>query len=127
MSDEQIFEPSFADGIWTGIIPKGVSQTDAPEIGAFLDGRDLGNLAVTDDGRNRWRLEFPIPAEVLGDGVSTFVFIERQGQVPIGRFCVIAGTPAAQNVLAQLDALQAELDQLKSAFRREARRNRDKI
>ena len=63
----------------------------------------------------------------MGEGVTTFLFVDRDTSGPLGRFCIIAGAMAEQDVLAQLDALQTELDQLKSSFRREARRRREDL
>lgn len=125
MSDDLIFESGFANGRWTGSLRRETAQPNAPEIGVFLDGRDLGDVAASAEEDGLWKLEFPVPTEALGEGVSTFVFVDRQSSEPVGRFCVIAGAVADRDVLAQLDALQSELDLLKSAFRREARRNRD--
>lgn len=127
MSESPISESRFARGLWTGFLRHDRARSDAPEIGVLLGGLDLGDVAVTADGDSLWKLEFPIPAEVLAEGVSTFLFVDRKTSEPLGRFCIVAGLVAEQDVLARLDAMQSELDQLKSAFRREARRNRDRM
>ena len=124
MDDRSIFEPQFVAGRWSGLLHRDRAQSGTPEIGVFLGGRDLGDVALSADENDRWKLDFAIPAEELADGVSTFVFVDRRTSEPLGRFCIIAGGIAEQDVLAQLDALQSEMDHLKAAFRREARRNR---
>jgi hypothetical protein len=60
----------------------------------------------------------PIPAELLSDGVQTFV-IRQDGQAEVlASFAVIAGAMVDTDLRAELDLLRAELDMLKRAFRR---------
>ena len=123
MSEDLIFEARFSAGQWTGRLRRDEAQAGVPEIGVFLSGKDLGDVTVSADD-DYWNLEFAFPLDLLGNGVSTFVFVDRRTSEALGRFCFIAGKAAELDVLAQLDALQSELTQLKAAFRREARRNR---
>lgn len=125
MNECLISESRLAEGRWTGRLRRDELQSETPEIGVFLGGSDLGDVLLSPYEDSQWKLEFPIPGEVLGDGVSTFVFVDRQTSEPLGRFCIVAGAVAQLDVLAQLDALQIELDQLKSAFRRQSRRKRE--
>ena len=124
MGGGPISESRVTNGLWSGQLEIEGLKTDAPDIGVFLKGQDLGNAETTAAGDRHWKLQFPIPSRVLADGISTFVFVDRQTSEPLGRFCIVAGDMAEQEILAQLDALQSEIDQLKSAFRREARRSR---
>jgi hypothetical protein len=60
----------------------------------------------------------PIPADLLSEGVQTFV-IRQEGQVEVlASFAIIAGAALDTDLRAELDLLRAELDMLKRAFRR---------
>ncbi len=76
----------------------------------------LAGLSVAPEGAARWRLRLPIPAEVLSDGVQTFLI--RQGDETVGRFTIVTGVVLEDDLRAEIDLLRAELDMLKRAFRR---------
>ena len=121
MGDGLITETRFDKGRWVAFVSGTKADPARPEIGVFLNGQDLGDVSCSAEADGRWKLEFQIPSDVLADGVSTFLFVERKTSRLLGRFCVVAGELEKLDVLAQLDVLQSELDQLKSAFRREVR------
>jgi hypothetical protein len=59
----------------------------------------------------------PIPAEVLNDGVQTFL-IRQKGGDRLAHFTIITGVAMEDDLRAEVDLLRAELDMLKRAFRR---------
>ncbi|MCL7464229.1 hypothetical protein [Phaeovulum sp. NW3] len=101
-------------GHWEGIIAAGAPP--APEV-VHLD-QVLPGLTVDAQPDGRWRLTLPIPAELLHDGVQTFVVRDAGSGDRIGHFTIIAGVPLDDDIRAELDLLRAELDMLKRAFRR---------
>lgn len=91
----------------------------APEIEVWhqdckLDGVTLGPAS----GAGRWPVSVPIPAELLSDGVQTFVVRDGRSGARLGRFTIVTGVPLEDDIRAEVDLLRAELDMLKRAFRR---------
>lgn len=80
--------------------------------------RPLPGLDTKPDGPGRWRLSLPIPAEVLSDGVQTFLLIDAPSGQVLAHFTIITGVPLEHDLRAEIDLLRAELDLLKRAFRR---------
>lgn len=99
-------------GHWEGIW---AAQT-APDLRVLHLETELPGLQVEADGPGKWRLRLPVPAEVLADGVQTFLIC--QGDETVGRFSIVTGVPLEDDLRAEIDLLRAELDMLKRAFRR---------
>lgn len=99
-------------GHWEGIW----AASQAPTLEVVHLEQVLPGLAVEPQGSGKWRLSLPIPAEVLSDGVQTFLL--RQGDETVGRFTIVTGVALEDDLRAEIDLLRAELDMLKRAFRR---------
>jgi hypothetical protein len=96
------------EGVWAG--------SAEPALQVVHLERDLPGLSIAPLERSKWALRLPIPAELLSDGVQTFLVQER-GET-VGRFCIVTGEPLEDDLRAEIDLLRAELDMLKRAFRR---------
>ena len=59
-----------------------------------------------------------IPADLLSDGVQTFVITDTDTGDRLEQFSIVTGQPMEDDVRAEVDLLRAELDMLKRAFRR---------
>ena len=70
------------------------------------------------DGPGVWFLRFPIPAEVISDGVQTFVISDAATNAVMATFSLLAGDVLDHNLRAKISLLRAELDMLKREFRR---------
>lgn len=104
-------------GVWEGVIS---SLKDAPEVIVIHLEKMLAGVAVTPlpNQIGEFLLTVPIPANLLNDGVQTFVIIEKNTEETLGNFAIIAGSPLDDDLRAEIDLLRAELDLLKRAFRR---------
>ena len=80
--------------------------------------RPMPGLEATAHGAGRWRLSLPIPAEVLNDGVQTFLLSDGPSGEVLAHFTIVTGVPLEDDLRAEIDLLRAELDMLKRAFRR---------
>lgn len=98
-------------GHWEGIW----AAEQEPKLAVFHRETELQGLSVTASG-GKWLLRLPIPAEVLSDGVQTFLL--REAGETVGRFTIVTGVPLEDDLRAEIDLLRAELDMLKRAFRR---------
>ena len=60
----------------------------------------------------------PIPAEVIADGVQTFLISDTTTGERIGDFALMSGDALSYDIRAEVTLLREELDMLKRAFRR---------
>jgi hypothetical protein len=103
-------------GVWEAVL----NGPAKPEVEMLHDNRVLAGLAVTEmPGKaGGWALRFPVPAELLSEGVQTFVLRNKGTGEAVAQFAIIAGVPIEEDIRAEMDLLRAELDMLKRAFRR---------
>ncbi len=103
-------------GWWEGVLT-GVEA--APEIEVDLRGEILKGVTIapTQGSGGDFVVRVPIPAEVLNDGVQTFL-IRQKGGDSLAHFTIITGVALEDDLRAEIDLLRAELDLLKSSFRR---------
>jgi hypothetical protein len=114
MTDPKIITSEMRAGIWqaelTGTAPDQVTVSHA---GTKLEGVSVEG----DPSRGCWRITVPIPAAAMSDGVQTFVVQDGQGAT-FADFAIAAGDVLADDLRAEVALLRAELDMLKSAFRK---------
>ena len=103
-------------GIWEGVL----SGTDRPALEVrHLEAEVPGiSVAAIPDRPGEWAVRVPIPADVLGEGVQTFLIRNRDTGETLQHFTIITGVPMEDDLRAEVDLLRAELDMLKRAFRR---------
>ncbi|WP_347312357.1 hypothetical protein [Defluviimonas sp. SAOS-178_SWC] len=89
----------------------------APAVEVWHLERQLENVSVTGAGASRWSVSVPIPAELLSDGVQTFLVRDGATGGALGHFTIVTGEPLEDDIRAEVDLLRAELDMLKKAFR----------
>lgn len=103
-------------GIWEGVL----SGTDRPAIEVRHQEAEVPGVTVTaiPDRPGEWAVRVPIPAEVLAEGVQTFLIRNRDTGETMQHFTIITGVAMEDDLRAEVDLLRAELDMLKRAFRR---------
>jgi len=104
-------------GVWEGVLD-GVVDTPPP-ISATHQGAGIEGVTVArspDDAH--WVVHVPVPAELLSDGVQTFVVVNAETDETLNSFTLLAGEALAEDIRAEMALLREELDMLKSAFRR---------
>lgn len=103
-------------GVWEGVLT--APGADLPRIEVLHLERPLAGVTVTPvpgrEGDHAVRV--PIPAEVLSEGVQTFLI--RSGDQTLAHFTIVTGVTLEDDLRAEIDLLRAELDMLKRAFRR---------
>lgn len=117
MSDAKLVKTRFRAGVWEGVL-SGVSGQPAVEVLHLEEA--LAGVIVTEmaDRPGHWAVRVPIPAEVLSEGVQTFLIREASSDDRLGHFTIITGVAMEDDIRAEVDLLRAELDMLKRAFRR---------
>lgn len=91
-------------------------EKEAPDLEVRHQGEVLEGLLLTGEPGD-WHLSQPIPAELLSEGVLTFLVCRKSDGEVIDRFSLVAGAPLAGDLRAEIDLLRTELDMLSRAFR----------
>lgn len=107
-------------GVWEGVLTTHSDHATPPEIEVRhlqlpLDGV---TVALAEGMKKTWAVRVPIPADVLSDGVQTFLIHAKPGGEKLASFTIITGAALEDDIRAEVDLLRAELDMLKRAFRR---------
>lgn len=114
------------NGVWEGVL-----QCNSPSSKPRLLVRHLNNLvgeavvaldeASAKDHLQTWRVRVELPLSRISDGIQTFIIEDFETGLPLGHETIFAGEPNAGELQAEVALLRAELDLLKSAFRRHCR------
>ncbi|PLS22818.1 hypothetical protein [Neptunicoccus cionae] len=107
-------------GKYIGLMRARGKGNPAPALEMLHLGSVVGSVTVEPigtDGDN-WEVTATIPAELLTDGVQTFLLVMEGDTEILDRFSVITGEPLEEDLRAEIELLRAELDMLKRAFRR---------
>jgi hypothetical protein len=108
-------------GVWEGTLTgaAAVPSIQVMHLGQALAGITLVQVvgAQSAGSSANYILRVPIPAELLSDGVQTFLIRDAASEATLGHFTIIAGEAAADDLRAEVDLLRAELDLMKRAFR----------
>ncbi len=103
-------------GVWEGVLTGAGAAAPALEV-LHQERRLPGVIVAAVPGREGdFQVRVPIPAEVLSEGVQTFLI--RRGEETLAHFTIITGVAMEDDLRAEIDLLRAELDMLKRAFRR---------
>jgi hypothetical protein len=75
---------------------------------------------VSSDG-DGWRFHATLPVALLSEGARAVLILDAASGAQIGQFSLSVGEELAEDLRAEVAQLRAELDLLKTAFRREMR------
>ncbi|WP_212523790.1 hypothetical protein [Actibacterium sp. MT2.3-13A] len=119
MGDMVLTKARIRAGVWEGVLT-GAPEGPAPRLEVLHQDAPVEGVRLSADpsAPGRFRVAVPIPAELLSDGVQTFVFRDAARGARLGSFTIVTGEPLEEDIRAEVDLLRAELDLLKKAFRR---------
>ncbi len=117
MAEMQLTKTRIQAGIWEGVLTGAEAQ---PEIVVSHLTKPVPGVRVKEDPDQpgQYFVRVPIPADLLSDGVQTFIITDKTTEARLASFAIITGQPMDEDFRAELDLLRAELDMLKRAFRR---------
>ncbi|SPF75067.1 hypothetical protein ALP8811_00051 [Aliiroseovarius pelagivivens] len=118
MADMSLEKARIHAGIWEGVLTAPVDV--APELEVMHQAQAVPGVEVAAlaDQSGQFSVRVPIPAELLGDGVQTFVIQDKSTGQTLDSFVIVTGEPLQADIRAEMDLLRSELDMLKRAFRR---------
>ncbi|GGE52705.1 hypothetical protein [Actibacterium pelagium] len=117
MSELTLTKTAFEGGVWTGVLTGVPSGQSTPVLQVLLRGEVI-TTAQTSEGDGRHEIRIDLPASVMGEGVQSLLIVPAGETTPLATIRLVAGAPLEQDLQAEINDLRAELDLLKSAFRR---------
>lgn len=104
-------------GVWEGVL---TGADTPPDITVTHNGQGIEGATLREDPEveGQFRVAVPIPAELLSEGVQTFLIANKATDERMASFTVVTGQPLDEDFRAEMELLRAELDMLKRAFRR---------
>lgn len=104
-------------GVWEGVL---TGAATPPDIVVTHNTQEVEGARLADDPENegQFRVFVPIPAELLSEGVQTFLISNKADGERLASFTIVTGQPLDEDFRAEMELLRAELDMLKRAFRR---------
>lgn len=119
MTDLTLTKTRLFEGVWEGVLTRQSGGKDAPQVDVTHLQTPLEGVEVIEKSEeNLWVLRVPIPADVIADGVQTFLIADRATGEKIGDFALMSGDALSYDIRAEVTLLREELDMLKRAFRR---------
>lgn len=117
MAELQLTKTRIQAGVWEGVL---TGAETVPSIEVSYLGEPIEAASVREDPEKdgRFLVQVPIPAELLADGVQTFVISDKETDERLASFTIVTGEPLDEDFRAEFELLRAELDMLKRAFRR---------
>lgn len=109
-----------ASGVYEAAVTGPPPDGPPPEIEVVHAGRALPDVALAPAGGG-WTLRAALPAACIDEGVQGVVVRDRASGDTLDSFAVAAGAPLNQDLRSEIAMLRAELDLLKTAFRRHCR------
>lgn len=117
MTDVTLTKTRIRAGIWEGVLSGGTAEPALQVLHLEKPVSGVKVLAVP-DRQGEWLVQVPIPAELLSEGVQTFLICDAATGTRLQHFTIITGVAVEDDLRAEVDLLRAELDMLKRAFRR---------
>lgn len=117
MADLQLTKTRIQAGVWEGVL---IGADARPEIDVTHLAKPVAGVSVREDPEvpGQYLVRVPIPAELLSEGVQTFVITDRNTDDRLESFTVVIGQPMDEDFRAEMELMREELDMLKRAFRR---------
>ena len=118
MTEPTLTKTRIRAGVWEGVL-SGPSALPVLHV-TLLDARLPGVKVQPVPGNpGDWAVSVPVPAEMLNDGVQTFlIWGKHDTAAALAHFTIVTGVALEDDLRAEIDLLRAELDMLKRAFRR---------
>lgn len=120
MTSIKLTDACLRAGIWQAVLRSEASVDVPPTLQVSHMGQPVQGLTVDEDPNqpSTYLLRLPVPAQLLNDGVQSFVVSDSATGDVLETFSIVSGHPLDQDLRAEMDLLRAELDILKQAFRR---------
>jgi len=100
MANWTLAKLGFRAGVWEGRLTAPAKSAPLPEIEVQAEGAPVPGAELRADGKGAWLLAVTIPGEALGDGVATFLLVDKATGTALASFTVATGEPADDDLRA---------------------------
>lgn len=119
MNDVTLTKTRLFEGVWEGVLTHDGPGNFQPEIEVTHLQKPVPGVEVRENPEeNLWVVRVPIPAELIADGVQTFLVQDKRTGDTLNSFSLMSGDVLSHDIRAEVTLLREELDMLKRAFRR---------
>ncbi len=116
MTDTKLTKTRIRAGVWEGVLTGPTDPAiEVLHLEAVVPGHSVTAIA---ERPGEWLVRVPIPADLLTEGVQTFLIRDKASGGKLEHFTIITGVAMEDDMRAEIDLLRSELDMLKRAFRR---------
>ena len=119
MSDVTLTKTRLFEGVWEGVLTHEGTGNFQPDIEVTHLQKPVSGVEVVEKPDEKlWVVRVPIPAELISDGVQTFLIQDKLSGETLDSFALMSGEALSYDIRAEVTLLREELDMLKRAFRR---------
>ncbi|WP_294621793.1 hypothetical protein [uncultured Roseovarius sp.] len=119
MSEFTLTKTRLFEGVWEGVLTRAGEGNTQPQVEVtHLEKRVPGVEVTEKPEESLWVVRVPVPAEMIADGVQTFLIKDAKSSEVLNSFSLLAGEALSHDIRAEMTLLREELDMLKRAFRR---------
>ncbi|MRU14992.1 hypothetical protein FDP25_06070 [Roseovarius sp. A21] len=119
MSEFTLTKTRLFEGVWEGVMTRAGEGNTQPQVEVTHLEKPLPGVEVTEKPEeDLWVVRVPVPAEMIADGVQTFLINDAKSGETLNSFALLAGEALSHDIRAEMNLLREELDMLKRAFRR---------
>ena len=119
MSDVTLTKTRLFEGVWEGVLTHEGTGNFQPDIEVTHLQKPVSGVEVVEKPDEKlWVVRVPIPAELISDGVQTFLIQDKRSGDTLDSFALMSGEALSYDIRAEVTLLREELDMLKRAFRR---------
>jgi hypothetical protein len=116
MTEIKLTKTRIRAGVWEGVLTGPAEPAiEVLHLEHLVPGH---SLTAIPDRPGEWLVRVPVPAELLTEGVQTFLIRNKASGETLEHFTIITGVAMEDDMRAEVELLRAELDMLKRAFRR---------
>ena len=116
MTDTKLTKTRIRAGVWEGVLTGPSNPViEVLHLETEVPGHSVTAIA---ERPGEWLVRVPIPADLLTEGVQTFLIRDKASGDKLEHLTIITGVAMEDDMRAEVDLLRAELDMLKRAFRR---------
>jgi hypothetical protein len=117
MAERKLTKTRIQAGVWEGVL---TGADSLPDIEVTHLAKPVAGATLREDPEvpGQYLVQVPIPAELLSEGVQTFVITDKASDERLESFTIVTGQAIEEDFRAEMELLRAELDMLKRAFRR---------
>ncbi len=119
MNELTLTKTRLFEGVWEGVLTREGEGNYQPKIEVTHQQKPVPRVEVTEKpDEGLWVIRVPIPAEIISDGVQTFLISDARTGDTLDSFALMSGDALSYDIRAEMALLRDELDMLKRAFRR---------